>query len=339
MRSVGKSVLACALAFAFVPVIASAQPAPPAPLVIVPYEQPGNNDPHAIAITQALTADLSAAGVEAKVLAPVDHLAAVAGAGKLCTANGATGILIPDGRYEQTRKVIPAPFVTILRYPTHVEFRLDEIACDGTIRWTATTTGDEAPAGAFSVGNLGAAVDAAFRTAVAAAAQARAAAPVVEVPAGALPAPSPPADTAPSTWLLIPYEQTGIADPHGPDITHSLLTQLTDHKLTIKLGTPVDHAAVIDGASQLCATATAQAIIVPDLRVEQSSVTGRSHAELRLTQLDCTGAIVREAAGQADMGQAFIGNFGAAIVGVSERAMIPAIDQLLKPEDAAPAAR
>jgi hypothetical protein len=51
------------------------------------------------------------------------------------------------------------------------------------------------------------------------------------------------------------------------------------------------------------------------------------------------GTIVRQAAGEAGMGQAFIRNFGAAIVGVSERAMIPAIDQLLKPEEAAPAVR
>ena len=46
------------------------------------------------------------------------------------------GILVPEGRYEQTLKVIPTPFVSILRYPTHVEFRLDQIGCDGAVRWT-----------------------------------------------------------------------------------------------------------------------------------------------------------------------------------------------------------
>jgi hypothetical protein len=133
----------------------------------------------------------------------------VANAAKICADNGASGILVPEGRYEQTKKVIPAPFVTILRYPTHVDFRLDEIGCDGTVRWSTTTMGDEAPTGAFSVGNLGAAVDAAFRTAVQAAAKACGAAVMqptaTTVPAAAIPAPAGTA--SPATYVLVPFEQ------------------------------------------------------------------------------------------------------------------------------------
>ncbi|MBV8582311.1 MAG: hypothetical protein JOZ86_16935 [Candidatus Eremiobacteraeota bacterium] len=308
----------------------SPAPAPAAKLVLLPYEYPGSTDPHASAVSQALAADLAAAGLPVTTIAPVDHLEAAGNAAKICADNGATGILVAEGRYEQTRKVIPAPFVTILRYPTHVDLRLDEVGCDGAVRWSTTTSGDQAPAGAFSVGNLGAAVDAAFRTAVQAAATARAAASVSE----AAPAPeaiasaSPPPAAAPSTYVVVPFEQPGIADPRAPDVTHSLLAQLQQHKIDAKPGTPIDHLSTIAGAQQLCAANGAQAIIVPDVRVEQSAVTGRSHASLRLSLVSCSGVVLGHGTGEADIGQMFLGNFGAAIVGVSEKAMGPAIEQL-----------
>jgi hypothetical protein len=337
-------VFACvpALAGLSIPVAALAQTPPPAPaapapapasgakLVLVPYESPGSTDPHATAITQTLKDDLAAANVAVTTLAPADHLEAVASAAKICADNNATGILVPEGRYEQTKKVIPAPFVTILRYPTHVEFRLDEVGCDGGVRWTITTTGDEAPTGAFSVGNLGAAVDAAFRTALQAAATARAAANVPQTAASAVaaaPAPAAPAPP-PSSYLLVPFEQPGIADPRGPDITRSLLAKLQEHKLDVKAGVALDHFTVVKNAPRLCSDFGTQAIIVPDVRVEQSSVTGRSHASLRLTLLNCSGSVLRHGAAEADVGQVFMGNFGATVVGVSEKAMGPAIDQL-----------
>ena len=166
---------ACALALAgsIAPLAALAQtPAPsvmPAAggpkLVLLPYEAPGSTDPHAKAITENLAADLAAAGLAVTTVAPVDHIDAVASAAKICADNGVTGMLVPEGRYEQTYKMIPTPFVQIIRYPTHVELRLDEVGCDGVVRWTSTSTADENPSGAFSVGNLGSYIDAAFRTA------------------------------------------------------------------------------------------------------------------------------------------------------------------------------
>ncbi|HEY0394440.1 MAG TPA: hypothetical protein VGD01_08075 [Candidatus Elarobacter sp.] len=312
------------------PAPAPAAPAATGKLLLVPYESPGSTDPHAVAITQTLVTELAAAGIAATSAAPMDHLEAVANAAKLCADNGASGLLIPEGRYEQTKKVIPAPFVTILRYPTHVELRLDEIGCGGGVRWSTVTTGDQAPAGAFSVGNLGAAVDAAFRSAAHDAVAARAAAtiaPAAPVAVPAAPASAAPA-TPPSTYLLVPFEQPGIADPRGADITNSMLTQLKARNLDVRLGTPVDHFSVVSNGATLCAASGAQAMIVPDVRVEQSSMTGRSHASLRLTLLSCGGALLGHGAGEADVGQLFMGNFGAAVVGVSERAMGPAIDQL-----------
>ncbi len=196
------------------------------------------------------------------------------------------------------------------------------------MRWSTIGTGDEAPTGAFSVGNLGAAVDAAFRTAVKSVAAARAAATVPTVPA-APPAPALPAPPAPaSTYLLVPLEQPGIADPRASDMTHSLFVKLQKDKHDVKPGAPIDHFTAVANAPRLCSDAGAQAIIVPDVRVEQSSFTGRSHAALRLTLLSCGGAVLGHGAGEADMGRVMMMNFGAAIVGVSERAMEPAIEQL-----------
>jgi hypothetical protein len=335
LASLGTSAAALAQTPAVTPGPAATPAAAPAAagaakLVLLPYEEPGSTDPHAIAISQGLAAALTAAGVAATSIAPADHLDAVANAAKICADNGATGILIPEGRYEQTRKVIPAPFVTILRYPTHVDFRLDEIGCNGAVRWTTTTTGDEAPAGAFSVGNLGAAVDAAFRTALTAAAAARASANVAPgpAPAPAVAPASPAAAVTPSSYLLVPFEQPGIADPRGPDITRSLLTKLQEYKLNVTAGPSIDHFSAVTNAAQLCSAGSAQAIIVPNVRIEQSSATGRSHASLRLVLLSCTGSVLGHGDAEADMGQAFINNFGAAAVGVTERAMEPAIQKL-----------
>ncbi len=149
--------------------------------------------------------------------------------------------------------------------------------------------------------------------------------PVTPVPAATA---SSAATASPSTYLLLPFEQPGIADPRGADMTHSLLTQLQEHKLDVKVGTPLDHLAAITGAQQLCTGSGAQAIIVPNVRIEQSSFKGRSHASLRLSLLSCTGSLLGHGAAEADMGQVFIRNFGASVVGVTERAMGPAIEQL-----------
>jgi len=314
-------------------------------LVLVPFEQPGGSDPHAVAITQLLTAGLGNAGLVIKSVAPMDHLDGVANAANLCKDNGATGILAPEGRYEQTKKTIPAPFVTIVRYPTHVELRLDEMACDGSLRWTSTTVGDTSRTSAqnlFNIGtdNLGSDVDAAYRIAIDAAVKARGSASVTEtspdpnmVPRTAGVPASIVADTPPPplTYLLVPYEQPGISDPRGSDITHSLLTALQKKSLTVVAGKPVDHETTIASAGQLCTENKAQNIIVPDIRIEQSSYTGRSHASMLLTLLDCNGAVVSHGAGEADMGSGFMANFGAAVVGVTERAMPPAIAQLFPP--------
>ncbi|HTW83691.1 MAG TPA: hypothetical protein VMD91_06480 [Candidatus Sulfotelmatobacter sp.] len=300
----------------------SAQAASPAAkLAFVPYEEPGGTDPFAQGVSRDLTDDFAAAGVAIVPLPPVNHLEAVATAAKICADTGTTGLLIPEGRYEQTGK--HNPFINIITYPTHVELRLDEVGCDGTVRWTTTATGDQSVSGFISVGNLGATVDAAYRIAAQGAVKAFAGATVVSAPPAAPRQPGAPIPPG-AKYLVLPFAQPTIADPHVNDVTHSFILQLQKRNLNVVLGAPIDHLTAIATAPQLCAAAGAQGIIVPNVRIEQSDKTGRSHASMHLGLLDCGGALVATGADDADMG----GIGGSAVTGIAERAMVPSLDQL-----------
>jgi hypothetical protein len=137
--------LAALLAFAAVMTSAgrvlSQSPAPAATTyVLIPYDQPGGKDEHAEPVMSDLTHDFETAHVAVVVAAPVDHLQAVANASALCAQYHANGLLVAEGRYEQTRKSVYAVLTTVTRYPAHVEFRLDEIGCDGVVQEPPTSS-------------------------------------------------------------------------------------------------------------------------------------------------------------------------------------------------------
>jgi hypothetical protein len=340
-------VFACALALAGAATTASASaqtlPAAPAPaLILLPYEEPGTTDPHAAAVTQALLRGFAQAGMPVKTVAPVDHLQALSNARKVCADNGVRGILVAAGRYEQVpdeitvggrtpigkRPDLTKPPMTKTTYPAHVELRLDELGCDGVLRWTTTTTDDETLGPRDLNRNVGKVIDAAFVQAAHDAAAARAAAKVAE------PAPVRPvaarsaAPGAPSVYALLPYEQPGIADPHGMDITRSLFARLQRKNIIVNTVPAMDHFEVFARGQGMCATTGAQAIIVPTLRVEQSKDTYSSHASLRLSLLSCGGAVLRQASAEADVAHPYTWNIDAAILDVCERAMDAALAKL-----------
>ena len=341
------ALLACAVALAGAASTqhAAAQTAaagPPPALVLLPYEQPGTTDPHAAAVTQALVDGFAQAGMRVKTVAPVDHLQALANARKLCADSGVRGILVAAGRYEQTPdqvvvsggtqsgrrpdlRKLPA---TIQSYPAHVELRLDELGCDGVVRWTTTATADETLAPTDRGRNVGKVIDEAFLRAAHDAAAARAAAIVAEPeavrPASARTVPS----SSPTMYALLPYQQPGIADPHGIDITRSLFVRLQRKNLVVNTVTAMDHFEVFARGPSMCATTGAQAIIVPDLRIEQSKDTASTHASLRLSLLSCGGAVLRQASAEADVAHFYTWNLDAAILDVSERAMDAALAKL-----------
>ena len=315
-------VVAAALLFA-------QSPAPAQLLVLVPYGEPNNEDPHAEGEMEALQADLNAARVAIKIVAPVDHIRAVSGAADLCRENSATGLLIAEGRYEQTQRttMIPLLPVQMSSYPAHVEVRLDEIGCDGAVVWSGHATGDQSTQGAnFGVstaGNVGSVIDVGFRNATAqvVASFAQAPSPVSASPSASVAPPA--ASPAPSVvYLLVPFEQPYLADPRGPDITRSLEGRFQDRHLTAKIGAPIDRLTAVSGAPALCSENGASEIVVTEVRLEQAK---RSHAEMRLDLLDCSGRVLSSALSKADIGISYSGK---ALVRVAEDAMDSALDQL-----------
>ncbi len=306
--------------------------------VLVPYGEPGTKDPHADGETQALEADLKVAGIASKTIAPVDHLRAVAGALDLCRQNAAAGLLIAEGRYEQTQhtSMIPMLPVQVSKYPSHVELRLDEIDCRSTVVWSAHATGDQSAEGAnfgFSTaGNVGSAIDVGFRnaTAVVVVALTKAAPPnAAPAQAPSSPAPAQLSSASPSAstvYLLVPFEQPDLADPRAPDITRSLAGRFQQRHLTVKIGSPIDRLSAVATAPALCSSNGASAIVVPSVRLEEAK---RSHAELRLDLLDCSGQVRSSALSEADIGFAYGGK---GMIKVAEDAMDPALDQLFSPQ-------
>jgi len=339
-------VFACALALvgAATNAYAAAQTpvaGPPPSLVLLPYEEPETTDPHAAAVTEALVRGFAQAGMPVRRVAPVDHLQALSNARKVCADNGVRGILVAAGRYEQPPDQIVVGRTpigrrpdlsrlppTVTTYPAHVELRLDELGCDGVVRWTTTMTDDETLSPTDRGRNVGKVIDEAFLRAAYDAAAARAAANVAE-PAPARPVSARTAPPGPpSMYALLPYEQPGIADPHGMEITRSLFTRLQRKNLVVNSVPAMDHFDVFARAPAICAATGAQAIIVPALRVEQSKDTASSHASLRLSLLSCGGTVLRQASAEANVAHLYTWNLDAAIVDVSERAMDASLAKL-----------
>jgi hypothetical protein len=308
---------------------AQAGPVPTGPaLALVPYEQSiATKDPYAKEITEFFAQQLTNRGVAVTIVPTVPHLEAVAHAAEICAANQVSGLLIAEGRYEQTVKNVDLFVVASVHFPTHVEFRLDEVGCDGVVQWSTTTMADELPS---DHRHLNSYTDDAFRTAEIRAAVAFTDSTIPPVPPRELPAAlaSPAPLPTPTAYLLLPLAQPSIDDPHIGDATNALFLQMQQRKLAVTLGAPRDHLTVIAEAPALCAAARADAIVVPDVRIEQSSVTARSHASLHLTLVDCFGRILAHADADADIGDGSIHNFGAAVTAVAERAMEPALNQL-----------
>jgi hypothetical protein len=129
-------------------------------------------------------------------------------------------------------------------------------------------------------------------------------------------------------YLVVPFAQPDLADPRADDILHSFMGKLEARKITATAAAPMDRLTVIASAKSLCTAAGASAIIVPSLRIEQSSFHGDSYAELRLDVVGCNGQILAKALGTANYKRGTIRNFGADAVAVSEQAMDPALTQL-----------
>jgi hypothetical protein len=302
-------------------------------LVLIPYQETAETGP--VKLTEMLLSDLAAAGIKAISVDPIDHLDAVASAGRICAENHADGILIPEGRVESTGRLSYFVVASTVTYEWHVEFRLDLVDCRGAVRHSALTTGDKSSTGVLTPVSPGAAnpqlsaPEAAFQSAMQNAVQEYVASPIdlgsQNAPLTPAPAPTP---TFTSKFLLVPVEQPGLADPNAPAVTTALLAQMKLRNLDVILGTPIDHLTTFASAEQLCASNGVQGIIVPRLGLVQIPFNGGSGARVRLNLLACNGASVGYGSGQGILKKAPKHDFSAAIVEASKEAMGPALDQL-----------
>jgi len=304
-------------------------------LVLIPYQEPTDTDPYGPKVTAMLVTALTAAGIKPIGVPPVDHLDAVANAAQICSENGAQGLLIPEGRYEVTGRLSYFIVASTVTYEWHVEFRLDLVDCQGTVRHSALTTGDKSSTGVLTPVSPGAAspqegaVDAAFQSAVQNAVAAYATLPTDLAAQSALSMPDPqPSPTVTSKFLVVPIGQPGLSDPNAAAVTNAIFAQMKQRNLNVTLGAQIDDLTTFATAGQLCASNGVQGIIVPRLRFVQLPFSGQSVALLRLNLFACDGSTVAYASGRADLKRAPKHDFGAAIVQASQQAMASALDEL-----------
>ena len=109
-------------------------------IALIPFSQPGTPDPSLDYATEQAAKFLSATGAKAVVTSPVDYQVAVKSAPAICSAYGASKIVIGFLRSEQTSK-----FAGIA---THAEVFLTTLDCNGKIIAETDRAGDHLHKGA-----------------------------------------------------------------------------------------------------------------------------------------------------------------------------------------------
>ena len=146
-------------ALAVVLVLAGGVPANAAPqagalYVIVPFGEPGDTDPVQNQATQQLSMDLTERQIRSAIAPPIDAIEAVGSAPRLCTEYGATGLLVPQLRFEQSKERNLTGFIPVVggvvsssgafdRSPIRARLKLFLIDCGGAVRWKTFTTANK----------------------------------------------------------------------------------------------------------------------------------------------------------------------------------------------------
>jgi hypothetical protein len=144
-------VLACLNA---APALAIEQPAPSGLYLIVPFGEPGDTDPVLNQATQQFSVDLSEREIRSQVAPPIDAIEAVGSASRLCDEYGASGLLVPQLRFEQSKERNLTGFIPVVggvvsssgafdRSPIRARLKVFLIDCTGNVRWKAFTTANK----------------------------------------------------------------------------------------------------------------------------------------------------------------------------------------------------
>jgi hypothetical protein len=277
---------------AFAPLTAAAADV----VAVVPFAVPGSEKIQNIDdATGILTTRLTERGITPKTLPPTDRLGVVANAARICAQTGATGILVPTVRTEQGERKRDYILVTTKFFATHVELRLARLRCDGTLAWSFVTFGDKD----YYSANVQAAVADGISQAIGRALDAYAARPAeAAAPApAASPAPAPPAAVAAAAKnvAVIPFMQVGSQpDPSLDFATEETRKRFVARGVAAVVTEPADHLIATKDAAAMCVRYGASMLAMGTLRWEQTMRFAglRTHAEVMLTTIDCTGKVL-----------------------------------------------
>jgi hypothetical protein len=145
--------LICAVLTA-APAFAIEQPAPGKLYLIVPFGEPGDTDPVLNQATQQFSMDLSEKSIRSQIAPPIDAIEAVGSASKMCGEYGASGLLVPQLRFEQSKERNLTGFIPVVggvvsssgvfdRSPIRARLKLFLIDCTGVVRWKTFTTANK----------------------------------------------------------------------------------------------------------------------------------------------------------------------------------------------------
>jgi len=268
-------------------------------LAVVPFAVPGSEKIQNLDdATGILATKLTEHGITPKTLPPTDRLGVVANAAQICAQTGATGILVPTARTEQGERKKNYVLVSVPYFATHVEVRLARLRCDGTLAWSFVTFGDKD----YYNSNVQAAVADGITQATGRAIDAYVARPPDPAPATApAPAPAPAAAAGPAlaqpgqTVAIVPFTQTGSQpDPSLDFATEEARQRFVKRGFKAVVTDPADHLVATKDAPALCARYGASQLEMGTLRWEQTARFAglRTHAEVMLTTVDCTGKVV-----------------------------------------------
>jgi hypothetical protein len=287
--AVGAALAAAPLAGAPVPAAAAEV------VAVVPFAMPGSEKIQNFDdATGILTTKLAERGVTPKTLPPTDRLGTVANAPQICAQTGATAILVPTVRTEQGERKRDYILVATKFFATHVELRLARLRCDGTLAWSFVTFGDKD----YYNANVQAAVADGINQAIGRALDAYAARPVeaaVPAPVAApVPVPAAPAPAAKKV-AIIPFTQVGSQpDPSLDFATEEARQRFVKRGVSAVVTEPADHLVATKDAPAMCVRYGASMLAMGTLRWEQTMRFAglRTHAEVMLTTVDCTGKVL-----------------------------------------------
>lgn len=260
-------------------------------IAVVPFAQPGEEQaPGSADATGDLVDALTHRGFTAKPIAPVDDLAVVADAGRICAETGATGIMVPELRTERSVRQRNEGVNVVQYFATRVDLRLSLVRCNGSLSWTGSASGDlDAPTAAGTPNDarevtsaIGRALDL-FEKRVPDTAQ-----------PGATATPAPKLTIGPKVALL-PFAQPG----SEPDPSLELATEAARKRLVARgvetvVTEPADFLIATKDAPAMCARYGASRLVVGTLRWEQTPQGDgvATRAEIRLTTIGCSGRVI-----------------------------------------------